>query len=454
MSSIKVVVTSKNTNDRLTEKEALTLSAQSSGNIDLLLDESQQYQEIVGFGGAFTEATAYTLAQMTADKRQEAIASYFDQQEGLGYTIGRVHIHSCDFALENYTYVEEGDTELETFDISRDRQWVLPLIKDAMDMKGGSIKLLASPWSPPAWMKTNNEMNNGGKLLPQYRDAWATYYTKFIREYEKEGMDIWGITIQNEPAAVQVWDSCIYSGEEERDFVKNHLGPIMHNEGLEEVKIIIWDHNRDLIVERASAVLSDPEAAKYVWGTGLHWYVSEEFEKVGEVHNLFPDKHLLFTEGCQEGGVKLGEWFTGERYGRNMIGDLNNWVEGYLDWNMVLNEEGGPNHVQNLCDAPIIADTTTNELHYNSSFYYIGHFSKYIRPGAIRIGLTINNENLQATAFKNVDGTITLVVMNETDDTETFTVGKVIFTYSSWAFNCNVYCFKIMEIEKLVVCIL
>ncbi|MEI5907487.1 glycoside hydrolase family 30 protein [Bacillus spongiae] len=424
MTRISVTLTAKYSDDRLAEKEPLTFTSNSSNksaDIHVSLDET--YQQIVGFGGAFTEAAAFTLSQMPEGKRQEVIENYFDQEKGLGYTIGRVHIHSCDFALENYTYVEDNDVELKTFDISRDHQWVIPMIKDAMNVKGGSIPLLASPWSPPAWMKSNGDMNHGGKLLPEYRDAWATYYTKFIQSYQQEGLDIWGITVQNEPAAVQVWDSCIYSAEEERDFVKNHLGPIMHEAGFEDVNIIIWDHNRDLVVERASTVLEDEAAAKYVWGTGIHWYVSEDFENVGKVHERFPDKHLLFTEGCQEGGVKLGEWFTGERYGRNIIGDLNNWVEGYLDWNLVLNENGGPNHVQNLCDAPIIADTSTKELHYNSSYYYIGHFSKFIRPGAVRIELNTENKELQTTAFLNEDGNIALVVMNEQDHPIPFSIG-------------------------------
>ncbi|WLR51414.1 glycoside hydrolase family 30 protein [Bacillus tianshenii] len=432
MTEVRVILTTKDSDNRLTEQQSLQLKSNPSGHVDINIDRLETYQTILGFGGAFTEASAYTLSQMSSDKRQEVLDSYFDQKNGLGYTIGRVHIHSCDFALENYTYVEDNDIELKTFNIERDHKWVLPMIKDAMKVKGSRIPLLASPWSPPAWMKTNQEMNNGGKLLPEYMNTWALYYTKFIEAYRNEGMDIWGITVQNEPAATQVWDSCIYTAEEERDFVKNHLGPIMHENGYDDVNIIIWDHNRDIIVERASTVLEDPEAAKYVWGTGLHWYVSEEFHKVGEVHERFPDKHLLFTEGCQEGGVKLGEWFTGERYGRNMIGDLNNWVEGYLDWNMVLNEEGGPNHVQNLCDAPIIADTKTNELHYNSSFYYIGHFSKYIRPGAVRIKVNNENLHLQTTAFLNEDGTIAMVVMNETDEHRSFSVG-----YNKDSFQTN-----------------
>lgn len=426
MAALKTYLTQKDSEARLSEQESKIWQTRNAGQTaDLEIRPEVTYQKMLGFGGAFTEAAAYTLSRISEDKRAEVIRSYFDTEDGIGYTIGRVHIHSCDFALGNYTYVEDNDTELKTFDISRDHKWVLPLIKDAMKVKGGGITMLASPWSPPAWMKTNGDMNHGGQLKQEYAEVWARYYTKFIRAYEAAGVPIWGITVQNEPAAVQRWDSCIYSGEEERDFVKNHLGPIMHQEGLQDVNILIWDHNRDVIVERASAVLSDPEAAKYVWGTGFHWYCSEEFENVGKVHDLFPDKHLLFTEGCKEAGVKLGEWFTGEHYGRNMIGDLNNWTEGYLDWNIVLDETGGPNHVNNLCDAPIIADTTTNTLLYNSSYYYIGHFSKFIRPGAVRIGLEAksNPAGVYTTAFLNEDGTVAVVVMNESDADHSFSLG-------------------------------
>ncbi len=418
------VLTSRDSGERLQFKGELAAQACSTEGRDkanvIKVTTDQTYQTVIGFGGAFTEAAAHTLSRISTEKRAEVIRGYFDPEEGLGYTIGRVHIHSCDFALGNYTYVEENDKELNSFDISRDRKWVLPLIHDAVKAAGQDITMLASPWSPPAWMKTNGEMNHGGQLKPEFREAWALYYTKFIKAYREEGVPIWGITVQNEPAAVQTWDSCIFSGEEERDFVRDHLGPTMHREGLEDVNILIWDHNRDLIVERASAVLTDPEAAKYVWGTGFHWYVSEAFEEVGKVHDLFPDKHLLFTEGCQEGGVKLGEWFTGERYGRNMIGDLNNWTEGYLDWNLVLDETGGPNHVNNLCDAPIIADTITDTVHYNSSYYYIGHFSKYISPGAVRIGLNSKADGLLMTAFKNIDGSVAVIIQNETDEPREF----------------------------------
>ena len=415
----KLITTEKNSDKRF-HQEVLTLT--NKINNDIVLDDKVTFQEMVGFGGAFTESSAYNLIRISKEKREEALKAYFDKEEGLGYTIGRVSIHGCDFSLNSYTYIEEGDKDLKTFDISRDRQWVIPMIKDAEKYAKEKIQILASPWSPPAFMKDNNSMIFGGKLLPEYMQSWANYYVKFIEEYRKEDISIWGITVQNEPAAVQRWDSCIYTAEDERDFVKNYLGPTMKNSSASDVNILIWDHNRDIMVERAKVVLEDPEAAKYVWGTGFHWYVSEEFENVGKVHDMFPDKGLLFTEGCQEGGVHFKSWDTGERYARNMIGDFLNHCQGYIDWNLFLDNTGGPNHVNNLCDSPIIVDVFPQELVHQSSYYYIGHFSKYVRPGALRIGLENNNEDLKAVAFKNVDGSVALVVLNETEKEITYSV--------------------------------
>lgn len=411
--TIRVIQTVKEGGDRFAEKTpALFTEGEAGLAVQLSIDEGTTYQTVIGFGGAFTEAAAYTLDQIQPETRAQVIHDYFHQEAGLGYTLGRTHIHSCDFALGNYTYVEEGDVELTSFDMEREFRHVIPMIRDAVQVKGSDLAIFSSPWSPPAWMKTNGDMNNGGKLKPEYAEAWACYYAKYIKTMEAAGIPIWGVTVQNEPEATQVWDSCRYTAEEERDFVKHHLGPVLAREGLGDKAIIIWDHNRDLLVDRARAILSDPEAASYIWGTGIHWYVSEEFGNLSKVHEEFPDKHLIFTEGCIEGGVKPGSWETGERYGRNIMGDLNNWLEAWVDWNLVLNEIGGPNHVGNYCDAPVIADTRTGEVRYNSSYYYIGHFSKYIRPGAVRIGCSLNSDALSATAFRNTDGTIAVVVMN------------------------------------------
>lgn len=413
--------------------EVVPDDAKTSPSSTIVIDHDKRFQTILGFGGAFTEAAAYTLSRMSEANRAEVLRSYFDPIQGLGYTLGRVAIHSCDFALENYTYVDDYDTSLDSFDISREHRWVIPMIRDAEQLAGQPIGLLASPWSPPAWMKTNGDMNHGGKLKPEYRDVWATYYVKFLDALKAEGLSPFAITVQNEPAAVQIWDSCIYTAEEERDFVKHHLGPTL-KASHPDIHIIVWDHNRDIIVERGDTVLQDEDARAYVWGTGLHWYVSEAFENLSTLHELHPDKHILFTEGCIEGGVHLGAWHTGERYARNMIGDFRNHCEGYIDWNLTLDETGGPNHVGNFCDAPIICDTTTDTIHYESSYYYIGHFSRHIRPGAIRTDSRSDNDALRHVSFQNEDGTEVLVVLNETDTPQSL---QVRFQDEEYHFDCE-----------------
>lgn len=411
----RVFLTSQQGDLRLTEQSPLTESAEKLDLATLCVMPQRTFQTIEGFGGAFTEAAAVTWQGLSAAKRDEVLHAYFDREAGHGYTLCRVHMNSCDFSLGNYAHVAQpDDVTLSSFSIDRDRQALLPFIKQAIQL-AGEIKLLVSPWSPPAWMKSNGEMNHGGHLLPQYRLAWAKCYIRFIEEYAKEGVPVWGVTIQNEPAANQRWDSCLYTAEEERDFVRDYLGPELVRAGLGHVRIIIWDHNRDLMVERASVVFSDPEAAKYVWGTGFHWYGEDHFEHVQQVHDAWPDKQLLFTEGCQEGGPHLDSWNLGERYAHSMINDLNRWTVGWIDWNLVLNEQGGPNHVGNFCSAPILIDRENDALLRQSSYFYLGHFSCFIKPGARRVLCASSLQSLEATAFINADGTIATVVMNRTE---------------------------------------
>jgi glucosylceramidase len=252
-------------------------------------------------------------------------------------------------------------------------------------------------------------------------ESWARYYGKFIHAYEREGIPIWGLTVQNEPMASQTWESCNYTAEEERDFVKNHLGPALKAAGLKDKKVIIWDHNRGFMYQRASVVLDDPAAARFVWGVGFHWYMDDDFENVRRVKEAYPQTHLLFTEGCNgpfDFG-KINEWQWGEHYGKSMINDFNNGAEGWTDWNVLLDENGGPNHVQNFCFAPIHADTKTGGLFYMNSYYYIGHFSKFIRPGAKRIISSSTTDELLTTAFLNLDGRIAVVVLNLSDRAQT-----------------------------------
>lgn len=416
----KIIKTIQYSEDRLKTYHTGFESSFDPGTI--LIDDQTTYQEIEGFGGAFTEAGGYVLSQLSQSKQDEIINAYFDVKNGHGYNLCRTHINSCDFSLGNYASCEEaGDVELNSFNIKRDHEYLIPFIKSAQQLSK-DIKILASPWSPPAWMKTNGEMNNGGQLKKEYSQVWANYYVKYIEAYEKEAIDIWGVTIQNEPAATQVWDSCIYSAEEERDFIKRYLGPTFTNHQMTDKKIIIWDHNRDVLLERVHPILSDKEASQYVWGVGLHWYMCEDFENSSKVKEQFPETNILFTEGCNEGGVQLNTWYTGERYGRNIIGDLNNWLVGWIDWNMILDHHGGPNHVGNFCDAPIIVNTETHDVIYQSSYFYLGHFSRYIKPGAVRIGHINKHDAVQTVSFKNPNQEIVTVLMNETDIDEIVTL--------------------------------
>lgn len=395
--------------------------AHASGLATVWVDPSRRFQSIEGFGGAFTEAAAITWHKLGAEQRDELLRGYFDPAQGHGYTLCRVHMNSCDFALGNYAHVDTpGDLELNSFSIDRDRQALLPFIQAAMHMAGRPIKLLASPWSPPGWMKSNGQMNQGGRLLPQFRQAWARCYVRFIEAYEAEGVPIWGVSVQNEPAATQRWDSCLYSAEEERDFVRDHLGPELAKAGLDHVKIVIWDHNRDGLVERASVVYADAEAARFIWGTGFHWYGEDHFDQVQLAHDAWPDKQLLFTEGCQEGGPHTGSWDLGERYARSMINDLNRWTVGWIDWNLLLDDSGGPNHVGNLCSAPVLADRTSGALLHQSSYWYIGHFARFIKPGARRVLCATSQQAIEATALVNPDGSLVSVVLNRSEESLSF----------------------------------
>lgn len=388
----------------------------------VFVDPGKTFQTYFGIGAALTDAAAETFYKLPKDKQQELLRAYFDTVQGIGYTVGRTNINSCDFSSDMYTYVKDGDTALNSFDIAHDKKYKLPFIKEAWEASGKKMRLFASPWSPPAWMKDNNDMLQGGKLLPRYYNSWANYYTRFIKAYEQEGMPVWGISIQNEPMARQRWESCIYTAEEERDFLKNHLGPVMKQAGLGEKKIIVWDHNRDLIYQRAQTYFDDPEAARYIWGLGFHWYEDWSggqpmYENLRRVQEAYPDVNIFFTEGCAESfnAARYKAWVLGEEYGRSMIHDFNNGMVGFTDWNILLDETGGPNHVQNFCFAPVHGDTRSGELIYTNAYYYIGHFSKFIKPGARRITASPSRSQLLSTAFRNPDGKTVVVVMNESD---------------------------------------
>ncbi|UFH35877.1 glycoside hydrolase family 30 protein [Flavobacterium acetivorans] len=422
---VTVFTSADNSSLRLSETDNLQftdLNQPLETQLCVFVNPKKMFQTFLGIGGAITDASAEVFAKLSKESQQEFLNAYYDKEKGIGYSVIRTNIHSCDFSSGSYTYIDEGDAALKTFNIDHDREFRIPLIKKAMATAGGKAIFYVSPWSPPAFMKDTKNMLRGGRLLPEFYQSWANYYVKFIDSYQKEGIPVWGLTIQNEPMAKQTWESCIYTAEEERDFLKNHLGPTLKKAGFGDKKITVWDHNRDLIAQRANVILDDPEASKYVWGIGFHWYESwsggdSMFDNVGKVHEMYPDKNLIFTEGCVEkfDDKKLQLWANGERYGESMIHDFNNGTVAWTDWNVLLDENGGPNHVGNFCFAPIHGNTKTGELIYTPSYYFIGHFSKFIGKNAKRISSVSSQSFLLTTSFLNENGKVVTVVMNKTD---------------------------------------
>ena len=399
------------------------------------INPSCTFQHIDGFGGALTESAGYVLSLIPKEKRKEALAACFSAEEGIGYTLARTHLNSCDFSLENWACIEHPDESLDSFSMERPDTYITPLIQEAQDLVKSncakdSLKLMVSPWSPPAWMKDNGKMNNGGILLKKYYPLWAEYFVRYIDELTKRGIETWAVTVQNEPRSVQTWDSCIWTPAEEGEFAVKHLGPVLEKYSQtsgKRIKIYVTDHNRDNLQNFFTESMSVPGADKYIDGAAFHWYSGDQYENVAKVAEGFPKKDIVFTEGCVEGGPYPQAWFTGERYAHNIINDLNHGCTGCIDWNIALDMQGGPNHVKNFCDAPILVDTDKGTIHYNSSYYYIGHFSRFIRPQARRIDFTVTSYNnpvtidgytgnmMECCTFKNTDGSVVLVIMNRTE---------------------------------------
>ena len=412
----------------------------------------QKFQIITGFGGSFTESSAYLLSKLSSAKRIVVLEAYFGDS-GAKYSLTRTHMNSCDFSLSNYSYAPiAGDTLLENFSVEEDLNDIIPMIKDAMATSSDGFKIISSPWTAPPWMKDNNNYV-GGKLLPKYYDTWALFFSKYITAYKAEGIDIWGFTVENEPLGNgNNWESMIFTPQEMNDFVKNHLGPKLKADG-HDAKILGYDQNRDELKNWVEVMYKDQEAAPYFAGTAVHWYAStfDFFPKALQLaHDAAPDKYLIQTEACVDSEIPKWQddkwywtkeatdwgwdWASEEqkhlhpkyapvnRYARDIIGCLNNWVDGWIDWNMVLDKQGGPNWFKNWCVAPVIVDIETDEVYFTPLYFVMSHFSKFIRPGAVRIGLETSDKDLQVTAAQNPDGSIAVVVFNEGTTIKSFTV--------------------------------
>lgn len=422
---IKAYITGMRQGQRFARETTLQADAEIRNKEMKLISVYPQvgYQTIRGFGGAFTDAAGYVYAQMDEASREEMIRTYFDPKE-MGYTWGRTSIDSSDFGVEMYAADDDPrDTALERMDFTRNEKYVLPLLRDAGKAAGAPIRMMLTPWSPPAWMKTNGSRVQGGSLREECAPIWAEYICRYALHCIETGVDVRLLSAQNEPHAIQRWDSCIFTDAQERDFIRDHLAPALKRHGLDKrLTLLIWDHNKEHVLERAQAILCDRELRDAVGGIAFHWYSGDHFENLSMAHALFPEQRLVFSEGCVEHSVwgSDAELPGAIHYAHEYIGDINAGADTLIEWNLVLDEKGGPNHVGNFCDAPMMYDTVKRQLHKKLSLQYIGHFSRHIRPGAVRIGVSRYTPSVEATAVKNADGTIAVVMLNPTREETAF----------------------------------
>lgn len=439
MKKVEIYETAEN-GHKLTTLIGQTVSEKA---LQISLHPVDTFQTITGFGGSFTQSSAHLLSLLSEANRNKILDAYFGP-EGARYSLTRTHINSCDFSLYQYAYdTVAGDTNLEHFSIAEDEKLLIPMIKGAQKASKDGFAIIASPWTAPPWMKDNNHWV-GGKLLPKYYPAWSRYFSKYFDAYKKHDIHFWGITVENEPHGNgNNWESMLFSPKEMTDLVEFHLGPQLEKDGYGNIKILGYDQNRDGLKEWVDEMFRSESSSKYYAGTAIHWYESTfDFfpDALQYAHKKNPAKHLINTEACIDAQVpawKDDKWYWSKeatdwgwtwapenqkhlhpkyvpvfRYARDIIGCLNNHVDGWIDWNMVLDRQGGPNWFKNWCAAPVIVDPAADEVYFTPLYYTLAHFSKFIRPGAKRIGFENADPELMCTAAQNPDGTIAVVLFN------------------------------------------
>jgi glucosylceramidase len=371
-----------------------------------------RYQTFQGFGGALTESAAYIYSLMNREQKDQVIQQYF-HQDNMNYQMIRIPIDSCDFSLEHYEASSEENQK--NFTLERMGKYIFPMFEDIKKAAGEQLQVMVSPWSPPAFMKTNGQRNGGGKLKKEYYKDWAEYICRYIIELQKLGINVTALSIQNEPKAVQTWDSCIYTAEEEKEFLRDYLYPALMEHQL-DMKIYIWDHNKERALDRAMALI-DEKTDSMITGIAVHWYSGDHFEALQMIGERYPNKEIILSEACIEySKYDQGDCLENARkYAHDMIGNMKNGLTGFYDWNLILDERGGPNHVGNFCDSPYLYHTKTGELEERSIQAYLWHFCKYITPGAVRIGSSAYTDKLEAVAFDN-GKEYSVVMLNRTEE--------------------------------------
>lgn len=372
------------------------------------------YETFEGFGGAITEASGYVYSLMSEEQKQQVIRTYFSPEE-MNYSLVRIHLDSCDFCLDTYEAMgDPADTELKSFSFERTEKYIIPMLQDAEKAAGCKLALMLSPWSPPTFMKTNGSRVSGGKLKPEYRKMWAEYICRYIKEFRERGYNVRRLSLQNEPNAVQKWDSCLFTAEEEKEFLKDYMYPALLEHGYDDIEIYIWDHNKERIYERVRKTV-DEETKSMIAGAAFHWYSGDHFEAMDLVRAHYPNIKMIMSESCLE--YRLFDAGNIDditiRLSHEIIGDLNHGMCAFYDWNLLLDEKGGPNYAGNYCHSPFLYNTQTKELMPQKTLTDFFQFSHYLKCGYTRIATTKYSDEIDAVAYKTPDNGITLIILNK-----------------------------------------
>lgn len=414
---IRIIETTGDLHVKLTGKKETIVSSKKNKGIGLIeIHPQEQYQTIIGFGGTYSEATAYNLKKLSLQMRKELLEAFLSEKNGAGWNIIRTTINSCDASSEYYSYDETpGDTLLKDFSIRKDiENYMIPGLQQAQQIANGQLKIFASPWTPPVWMKDSTVFYTGS-LRREYYAAWANYFSKYITAYKNNGVDIWAITPQNEPEAYrQAWDACGWKPEQMNDFIKLYLGPKLQKIH-PQVKILAWDHNKNHLLQWCNVLFNDTVTKKYLSGIVHHWYdegEAKQFDVLQKAKQLYPSIPLIAGE---QGvfGLYLMQPAPAFLYARDIIGNMNNYSNAWVVWGMAFDHRGGPNHAKNFNHSPVMIDVEKEKLYYNPSYYFIAHFSKYVKRGAKRIGFTNNTDKILVTAFENPGKQLVVVLLNE-----------------------------------------
>lgn len=401
----------------LTEKNVSAFADDGVENEVLNIYENVQYQTMEGFGGALTDSAGYVFSRMNGKQQEELLTMYFDESH-MGYNQVRIPVDSCDFSTHLYEAAPDREDEnLEGFSFADTEKYILPLLERAQKKAGKKLKIMLSAWSPPAYMKTNGSRTGGGSLKKEYRRRWAAYLCRYVEEYRKRGYEVVRMTIQNEPNAVQKWDSCLFTAQEEKEFLRDYLVPALRERGMEDIELFIWDHNKERVYERARDTIDDT-TEDMISGIAFHWYSGDHFEALDMVRQRFPEKKLILSESCLEFGRhdREAQLENAGKLAHDMIGNLNHGMSGFYDWNILLDENGGPNHVDNFCDAPFLYHLEEGRLEERMCLKYYWHFAHFIRPGAVRLAVTRYTDALDFTAWRNADGRLVFVILNRSEN--------------------------------------